>query len=111
MKKIFSILLVLVFFFSGCTKRISDTMASWVGHHKSTLIQSWGPPTSISDDGQGGEVFTYTYKRNMNTTHNTTYNKYNNSLNTISRNNSYQAIRMFYINKQGKIYHWRWQGL
>ena len=112
MKKILSIFLLIVFLFSGCfTKRISETMQSWVGHHKSSLIQSWGPPSSISDDGKGGEIYIYNFNRNLNTTHTTTYNQYNNSLNTTSRNNSYTANRMFFINKDGNIYNWRWKGL
>ena len=110
MKKLLSMLLVIGFLFSGCSKKISQTMASWVGHHKSSLIQSWGPPSNISSDGQGGEVYTYSYSRNNTQTSTTTYNQYNNSLNTTSRNNSYQAKRMFFINKSGKIYSWKWQG-
>ena len=31
MKKLLSILLVIGFLFSGCSKKISETMASWVG--------------------------------------------------------------------------------
>ena len=85
---------------------ITEAMKSWVGHHKSKLIQEWGPPNNISTDGKGGEVYTYYYNRNKNST--TTYNQYTKSYNTS--NNSYTAERHFYINKDGKIYSWRWKG-
>lgn len=35
------------------------SMQSWVGFHKSDLIQAWGPPTSVSSDGKDGQTFTY----------------------------------------------------
>ena len=35
-------------------------MQSWVGHHKSSLIQSWGPPSNITTDGKGKYIYIIT---------------------------------------------------
>ena len=34
-------------------------MSSWIGKTKAELYQSWGPPNSKTDDGQGGELLIY----------------------------------------------------
>lgn len=34
-------------------------MASWMGHHKSELIRSWGAPARTASDGNGGEILIY----------------------------------------------------
>ncbi len=31
----------------------------WVGETQNTLIISWGPPTSKTSDGDGGEIYSY----------------------------------------------------
>ena len=110
MKKNFLIILTLSLFVScgslNPSNKITELMKSWEGHHKSELIQKWGPPTNTSSDGKDGEILSYYYSRNNTTT--TTYNQYTNSLNT--RNNSYTSERHFYVNKSGVIYYWRWKG-
>src|SRR5690606_33722922 len=45
----------------GCAKKVNERMQSWVGHHYSELIGSWGRPTYIYDDGKGGRIFMYNY--------------------------------------------------
>ena len=108
MKKLLYLLLIPFFIFScgSLNDKVSDVMKSWVGNHKSKLIQSWGPPTKISTDGKGGEVYTYLYDRKGSTI--TSYNQYTNQL--YSNNYSYTAERNFYIDSSGKIYSWRWKG-
>jgi hypothetical protein len=44
---------------SSCAAQISNAMASWVGHHQSELIASWGPPQHVSIDGKSGAVLIY----------------------------------------------------
>ena len=102
MKKIIFILLVSLLV--SCSAKISETTQSWVGHHKSSLIQSWGPPSQITADGKGGEVYIYYYNRNLPTNSKTTYNSYTGTYNTTTTNNSYNAQRMFFINSSSKIY-------
>ena len=108
MKKIVFVLIVSLFV--SCSSQISTAMQSWVGHHKSSLIQSWGPPSNITTDGKGGEVYIYYYNRNLPSNSKTTYNSFTGTYNTTTTNNSYTAQRMFFINSSGKIYSWKWKG-
>lgn len=110
---------------SGCGS-IDKTMASWMGHHQSELIASWGPPHQTMDDGQGGKIFIYTATRSYTSpgTATTTvsgtaigsgnvvrgtatgYTTYNPPTTT-----SYNAYRMFWIDPGGRVYRWSWRGL
>ncbi len=72
---------------------INNEMQSWVGHHKHELIVAWGPPHSERQDGAGGEVLIYQYQHSLN------------------GKDYYWATRMFYVNADGIIYRWRWEGL
>ena len=39
---------------------LSEAMQSWVGSHKSKLIaSSWGKPSRIESDGNGGQILVY----------------------------------------------------
>ena len=105
MKKKIVFLLVL-FLMTGCASRINKTMSSWIGHHQSELIASWGPPTRTSSDGKGGIVLVYESYRNMGTK-----GSVDSRGNIRVRDNSYIRTRMFYVNNNGIIYNWRWQGL
>lgn len=73
---------------TGCISQIIEQnnaiMQSWVGERESKLIAEWGPPPAVRDDGQGGRVLVY--------------------------GNFNGAYRMFYVNSNGVIYSWRWQG-
>ena len=83
-----------------------NTMDSWIGADKITLIQTWGPPNKITPDGQGGEIYIYDKTVNIGQFAGSVY-AINNGL---SYTNPIPAIvtrsRMFYINPSGKIYHW-----
>ena len=114
MKKIACLILLLSV--TGCAgKKISANMASWMGAHQSKLILSWGPPTETHDDGKGGKVLVWLYDRGTTTTSTTT------SVDpkicpqcsdvTVSREReNADASRMFWVNEEGLIYHWRWRG-
>ncbi|MDY6836628.1 MAG: hypothetical protein SWH78_01520 [Thermodesulfobacteriota bacterium] len=105
---------------SGCAQGVSDfkkarkidaLMNSWVGHYQSELIASWGPPTRVVPDEEGGTVLTYESlkgtwgeekdKRVVGGTH----------YPTRPRQEGYAATRMFYVNKKGIIHSWKWSGL
>lgn len=86
-------------------------MQSWVGSHKSNLIASWGPPHNISSDGRDGEVFTYYYGRNLGQTPGQVRkDAWGNIQYTAPQQQGYTATRMFYVDSEGTIYNWRWQG-
>ena len=40
-------------FLTGCATETNNMMQSWVGHHQSELIASWGPPLQVASDGKG----------------------------------------------------------
>lgn len=85
----------------GCnlSKKTSEAMDSWVGHHKSELIQSWGPATRYESDGKGGEILIY--ERSV-----TTGRFIGNNYVQNTRN----PYKMFYADSNGKIYYWRFGG-
>jgi len=45
---------------AGCILRPTKKMQTWIGHHKSELIGTYGAPTGIASDGKGGEILIYT---------------------------------------------------
>ena len=111
---VFAILLTLVF--SGCFAQLREdttkAMASWVGHHKSELFQVWGPPQQIHSDGAGGEILVYIENISLGQTPGKVkQDYYGNYTYTTPQQKSYNRSRMFYVNPDGIIYSWKWQGL
>ena len=103
---------------AGCGSEISEVMESYIGHHNSTLITNWGPPTHTMDDGDGGKLFIYEYGRSFSTQgHATTTpyglrsNPYYETVYTPPQTTSYAASRTFWINGDGYIYRWAWKGI
>ena len=114
-----------VSFISGCSS-INKNMQSWMRHHQSDLIASWGPPQQVMDDGRGGKIFIYSTTRSFTSPgHSTTtvtgsaygsgnyaygsatgYTSY-----TPPQTSSYNAYRMFWIDSNGYVYRWAWRGL
>ena len=112
MRKIAPIFLLISFFelvlFSSCAPQIStkEVMESWLNHHKSELIKSWGPPHRITTDGQGGEIYIYEASSTSATTFNNIFGiELDNPITTINTTTEY---RQFYIDKDGMIYYVRW---
>ncbi len=133
-----SLILIVLLFLSSCSifkgigdffspgEKISETMASWLNNHYSQLLASWGPPQQVFDDGLGGRILNYTMNRQFyfpgtsqtNTTARvTSYDNYiwgsatSRTVYNPARIYGYTAYRMFWINKNGIIYNWKWQGL
>lgn len=114
-----TIFLVLPFLIPACASNINEIMDSWLGHHQSELIASWGPPQRTSFDGKGGTILIYeqyvdlgqepgkiVYQpgplgRNTILGDTGTY-KY-----TAPKQRGFTNIRMFYVNPEGYIYFWR----
>lgn len=71
-------------------------MDSWMGHHKSELIQSWGPPHRYESDGKGGEILVYEKSVTRGAVINNTYYE-----------KTTHPYQMFYADKDGKLYYWR----
>ena len=119
MQRIVSFLLLIsLLVISGCGGQVSKTMQSWVGHNSSELIASWGPPTRVLDDGNGGKLFIYEYGRSYTSpgyattqTYGTTsYPQYQTTY-YAPQTSGYVASRTFWVNSEGIIYNWAWKGL
>jgi len=92
------------------SKQEELTMNSWIGHSKAELIQTWGPPKSVSSDGKGGEIYTYEKSVSFGQTPGKVYSNSNNIYYTNPQSNVITRSRMFYMDNTGKIYHWLSQG-
>jgi len=108
--KLIVITTVIIFIFTSCvsiiSKKIDEMMNSWLGANKDQLIMQWGPPSEIFDNGDDGEIWTYSY-----TNQTSGYAYTNNYGQTFWRApQRYKVVRQFYINKDGIIYAYRWQG-
>jgi len=127
MKKLLVILLCLGL--AGCAT-INKTMESWMGANANDLIASWGPPQQTMSDGQGGQILVYSSARTWTTpgqatTTTTGYansygdgyygHAYGNARSTTTytppQTSGYDAQRMFWVDRNGRIYRWAWKGL
>lgn len=109
MKKLLFSLAALVII-QGCTSP-SKIMESWVGKPKSDLYLSWGPPNNVTDDGNGGQILIYGRTVTMGQVPGQVYGNYNGGLSyTAPVQRTYTKTRMFYVNSEGIIYNWRWEG-
>jgi hypothetical protein len=130
---------------SGCLTP-DKNMKSWLGHHGSELIASWGAPSTKYPDGQGGEVWVYQSQRTWtapghatttvngnassygnlsgnanyytgsrtysgNYQGNTTYSGTATTTYTPPQTSAYNTIRSFFLNSDGVVYRYSWQGL
>jgi hypothetical protein len=112
MNKIQTIIITIIIslVYIGCTSP-SKLMQTWIGHTKAELYQSWGPPQSKTDDGQGGEILIYSNYVNMGQQPGQIYSNYYGGVSyTTPQQRGYSRTRMFYVNKSGTIYNWRWEG-
>ena len=90
--------LIAATFLIGChaSKKNQQAMDSWIGSHKSALIQSWGPPSRYESDGKGGEILIYERSVTRGSVVGNTYYE-----------NTRHPYQMFYADSNGKIYYWR----
>ena len=114
--------IVILLTLTSCVTRMNNIMKSWEGHHFSELIASWGPPSQILDDGQGGKIYCYQSTTSFTTpgSSHTTGNVYSygntatyqgNTTYNAPQTHSYQRHRMFWVNSRGYIYRWSWRGM
>jgi hypothetical protein len=111
----FVFLIVSASLFSGCgyraQKAINQEMQSWIGRHQSELIASWGQPQETNIDGQGGTILIYSQfvDRGYDPGHPTDpYGRYTYK---APRQKGYNRMRMFFVNPDGYIYDFKWEGL
>ena len=97
-------------------------MESWDGKHVSKLIKGWGPPQQVVPDGRGGKIYIWsrhvkiplskgsTQKRGTISKIGDTYYYEETAKKRPPQDIEYDRVRMFWVNCQGIIYHWRWKG-
>ena len=86
-------------------------MKSWMGNHQGSLIDSWGPPDRITDDGRGGRILIWEkYVRTGQTPGRWGTNWFGGRVYTAPVEQSYTRSRMFWVNADGIVYSWRWKG-
>jgi len=113
-----SAVLILITSITGCGAHMNKVMSSWMGHHSSHLIASWGPPQRVLDDGSGGKIMVWEQVRTFTTPGQATTQPYgilsNPSYQTTyypPQTTGYSASRTFWVNSEGIIYNWAWKGL
>lgn len=105
-------LVALLLLLAACASSIEKKMTFWVGHHQAELIASWGPPSRTASDGKGGSILIYEKYVNLGQAPGkATADSAGNVKYTAPTQQGYTRTRMFYVNANGIIYHWRWQGL
>lgn len=123
-KKIY-LIFALSISFVGCASQINQVMSSWMNHHYSDLVRSWGAPHRIVNDRYGGQILIYYLSRNFTlpgiihtqTSRSVSSDK-NSSIHSSDsfsiylppQNIGYNASRIFWVNRRGIIYKWAWDG-
>lgn len=90
--------------------QLTEVMESWTGSHQAKLIASWGPPSRTTSDGIGGTILIYENYRSRQLP-GRAYKMGDSWFYTAPKECGYTSSRMFYVNEDGYIYRWRWQGL
>ena len=102
----------------GCGPSTVEVMNSWKGSHVSELIQSWGPPQSVTSDGKDGRIYIWSKHFNIALGGQTRSRLipdgfggyYINSQSTPQFMTQREWSRMFWVNRNGVIYYWRAHG-
>lgn len=98
----------------GCVST-QEIMNSWLGHHQSDLIASWGPPTRTASDGKGGSILIYEQFVDLGQSPGEVrwdwgkdfWGKDSGGITYKEpQQHGYVRTRMFYVNERGYIYHW-----
>ena len=59
------LLSIIICSLAGCvtSSKMNEVMSSWMGHNVNDLIASWGPPSTVLSDGNGGQILAYDQSR------------------------------------------------
>ena len=101
------------------TKKQNAIMESWKGAHITRLIRSWGPPQEITSDGGNGKIYIWTRPVDIRLAPGSIKRKRTYTYGGYTERTQvkppvrikYDRVRMFWIDSQGIVYHWKWKGL
>lgn len=99
----------------------AEILDSWKGHHYSELIQSWGPPTHVYDNGLSGVMLVYSEIRQVRRPNSGALARAGmqatSGVDLCSQGGcdpasgatvtAQQSYDMLYVNPQGTIYNWQ----
>ncbi|HLO71509.1 MAG TPA: hypothetical protein VK167_11600 [Flavipsychrobacter sp.] len=111
MKKILCLLIAVALSVNGYSqsrRRLEKEMNSWKGSTKHELLMGYGPASRSASDGDGGEILVFS---DVITKSNPSLVPDGNGGLMVQQNMPYVYYlhKMYYINKDGIVYHWRWQ--
>jgi len=90
-------------------EKFEQGLNTWLNSDKTELIKSWGPPSRVESDMNGGQIYIYEKSVDEQTSgYIYTNPKYGLTTYKTPQDYSYYMIKMMYINSSGKIYHWRY---
>jgi hypothetical protein len=102
-----AIFLVVFLFASaiGCGEKYADRMKrimdSWLGSDISDVIANWGPPSQVTDIGNGNKIYSWTSSSTSTYFYPATqYSK------AHAENYTSEKSRSFWVNSDGKVYKW-----
>lgn len=90
---------------TGCatTLRYDQYLDRWIGTDISSIIQSWGPPTSVADAPDGGKVYTWDEAENS-------FIYVHRSPDSRRPARTYWCKTKLITDKAGVVRSWRWNG-
>jgi len=88
-------------------KSTREVMDSWLGHTKHDLIMKWGSPARTASDGENGEILVDAKPVYIPET--TGLATPSNPNPSTSPGKTFWDYKMFWVNSDGKIYHWMTQ--
>ena len=85
----------------ACQKQLStsEIMNTWIGHHISEAIRSWGPYQQAIPDGKGGMVYSWQSSTQMTT-----------PVFGVMLSKTVVYEKTFYVRSDGIIYSWHTRG-
>ena len=103
---------------ASCSHLTPDAMLnSWLGKTEHELLLSWGPPSRTDSDGAGGRILSYIHTEDWVSPYVRPGKLVDHGDGTASYTPPRQSsgtstkIRRFYVNAEGVIYSWWYQGL
>jgi hypothetical protein len=113
-----SLIGIFAFFALACATTYNGTKTKTqldplMGKHVSIAIMQLGPQSYISDDGSGGNIYTWEYNEGVTTTSSTGYYRYNGQIVCASsggETTENYCRKHVYVKSNGYIYYWRLQG-
>lgn len=101
MKNIITLIVVATLLCGCYATKMAETMQSYMGHTKGTVIRNFGPPAAVTSNGDGGEILIYAVQ-------NIIYTPPGGYPYGVPQHDRvYWNYKMFYIGKDNCVYHWR----